>query len=819
MFKPSDEQVAIGEGVKASIVTRECIPIDAGAGTGKSTALMFLIADIIPEDENIMVLAFNKKIKKELEERIKKSGRKNASAKTFNGLGYSTWLKRYSVKDADKEVWLDDRKYKKIARYLVDRAFPADHPTERLKEAAEMLEKLFNFFRFNTTRNHNAPYDLRLFMGGSIDDPGTLVHHDPKNITALRRVASRYKLFLEEQEDEEVIYPLIAKMFDLGKTEFEYNSTGADHVRRDGYRDTALKSIASSKQRWVDFTDQVYWCVVDQYKVWGSDIIMVDEAQDTSPLDRALIEMHRRRYGKRGFVIIVGDEKQAIYKFRGADGEGFRNSMIFFGMKKAYPLSVSYRVGQVIAERAALWKEGYKAAPSNVRGEIDTVNEEDFLTMAQDGDAAISRVRSLLVTYWRKLIKAGKPAIIIGANMTDSIERHLDKIAELEGFSWSKILPYIQRYEEIQLHKMHEAERTEDVIDAFLDDVSTLTALVEDIEAPSKDAFLDKLKKELDPANQPEGGIQIMTGHGSKGLEFRRVFDISPDKFPMTWKGQEPEDYIQEKNLAYVKDTRAKEALYFVDPKAPSYLKRKEMEAAKAVEPVEIITEEDDDIIPIAAGEYGAWEPIFNEPEYDDDDLEEDEEFDFIPTPLTAEPPPYVPALWGPMDEEIEDPLLGLFEEDDEPEPVRLFVQPKGDSSVQLVIPPPSAISKLKKAMIEFDAPDYRDTAIWAAAADYIDIQRHEPIEYPYTIEARHNVNIGDEWMTATPVTVEPPTFHASRELSTDLKTFSLVKTQERLMLMIKSMSEADLKRAAQLLDKEFKSKDQSPAASQPSLL
>jgi hypothetical protein len=243
------------------------------------------------------------------------------------------------------------------------------------------------------------------------------------------------------------------------------------------------------------------------------------------------------------------------------------------------------------------------------------------------------------------------------------------------------------------------------------------------------------------------------------------------------------------------------------------------MEAAKAVEPVEIITEEDDDIIPIAAGEYGAWEPIFNEPEYDDDDLEEDEEFDFIPTPLTAEPPPYVPALWGPMDEEIEDPLLGLFEEDDEPEPVRLFVQPKGDSSVQLVIPPPSAISKLKKAMIEFDAPDYRDTAIWAAAADYIDIQRHEPIEYPYTIEARHNVNIGDEWMTATPVTVEPPTFHASRELSTDLKTFSLVKTQERLMLMIKSMSEADLKRAAQLLDKEFKSKDQSPAASQPSLL
>jgi ATP-dependent exoDNAse (exonuclease V) beta subunit len=52
------------------------------------------------------------------------------------------------------------------------------------------------------------------------------------------------------------------------------------------------------------------------------------------------------------------------------------------------------------------------------------------------------------------------------------------------------------------------------------------------------------------------GRIKLMTGHKAKGLEFNRVFFL--DRYLLQKKGQDL-------NVRYVIETRAREALYYVD--------------------------------------------------------------------------------------------------------------------------------------------------------------------------------------------------------------------------------------------------------------
>jgi len=91
----------------------------------------------------------------------------------------------------------------------------------------------------------------------------------------------------------------------------------------------------------------------------GVDHILVDEAQDTSPDQWTVIRrladdfysgLGARPPGERT-MFAVGDEKQSIYSFQGADPEGFREMSEYFGTRvkqaecqwREVPLTVSFR--------------------------------------------------------------------------------------------------------------------------------------------------------------------------------------------------------------------------------------------------------------------------------------------------------------------------------------------------------------------------------------------------------------------------------------------------------------------------------------------
>ena len=95
-MKPTAEQAAI---IHAATQPQSLI-VNALAGTGKTTTLTMLAKALPPEPA--LALAFNKKIKEELEKRFPK----NFSVMTMNGLGHRAWSftinKKKMLIDANK---------------------------------------------------------------------------------------------------------------------------------------------------------------------------------------------------------------------------------------------------------------------------------------------------------------------------------------------------------------------------------------------------------------------------------------------------------------------------------------------------------------------------------------------------------------------------------------------------------------------------------------------------------------------------------------------------------------------------------------------
>lgn len=111
-------------------------------------------------------------------------------------------------------------------------------------------------------------------------------------------------------------------------------------------RYAALKRMTN----WLDFDDleaQALALLRDRPAVrthWQQQVqaILVDEFQDTNDRQRELVTLLN---GKRGCVFIVGDAKQSIYRFRGADVRVFREEQrrVQAENGKVFPLQVSYR--------------------------------------------------------------------------------------------------------------------------------------------------------------------------------------------------------------------------------------------------------------------------------------------------------------------------------------------------------------------------------------------------------------------------------------------------------------------------------------------
>jgi hypothetical protein len=330
-----------------------------------------------------------------------------------------------------------------------------------------------------------------------------------------------------------------------------------------------------------DFTDQIWlpvkWKLAPRtpYK-----FVLVDECQD---LNAAQLELCLQLAGSDGRLLFVGDPKQAIMGFAGADNRSYQK-IVERTKATVLPLSICYRCP---SEHIKLVKGIFpniplEPAPDALNGSIIQCEEKDLDTLLKVGDMVISRKTAPLVSLCIKLIAKGIKATVKGRDIGETIKKDLEAISETPGFSYEKFNEAVNQYRVSLFARYESLDNEEQLKESLNDKLDALSAIYRSqVNAKS----IQDLEQYIDSLFSDETSpITLSTCHRAKGLEGKRIFLHRAEDMPMTWRSQLDWQFEQEMNLLYVALTRSKNELFVVGN--PNWLKLddKQVQAEKTTE-------------------------------------------------------------------------------------------------------------------------------------------------------------------------------------------------------------------------------------------
>ena len=301
-------------------VTHDAGPllIIAGAGTGKTTVITRRIAWLIAQrkarPEEILALTFTDKAAAEMEERVDTLapyGYADVEIATFHAFG-DRLLREHAL-----EVGLQ--------------------PDFRILNRAEQII----FFR-------DRLFEFPLVRYRPLGDPTRHIH---AIITLISRckdediAPEEYQAYVERLHAQAAKAPGDAELHDRAAQHLELAQTYAKYQ--------ALTAVAGV----VDFGDQIVHAlrllrsrpyVLQNYQR-RFKYILVDEFQDTN---WAQFEIVKLLAARRANVAVVGDDNQAIYRWRGAAVTNFRSFLTDFPQTRVVVLTENYRSHQRILDAA-----------------------------------------------------------------------------------------------------------------------------------------------------------------------------------------------------------------------------------------------------------------------------------------------------------------------------------------------------------------------------------------------------------------------------------------------------------------------------------
>ena len=308
----------------------------------------------------------------------------------------------------------------------------------------------------------------------------------------------------------------------------------------------------------MDFTDMIYFPNVISIPMRKFDWVFIDECQDLNAAQRNMfLKCVKPNTGR---WIAVGDKRQAIYGFAGADAYSFEKLKAIPHTVKL-PLSICYRCDADIIRMAQpivpqiQWR---KDAPDGI---VDrNCSKEDV----KDGDMILCRITAPLVKlcmeYISKKVKAYVKGRDIGQNLINMIESTECKTIEYALESMEKELGKIvaKLITSHTVENQQEAEEHPKYV-TFKDKIEAIRYIAQGLE--KSDDVVERIHNIFSDEKE---GICLSTIHKSKGLENDRVFIICEDKMPLRGCMDIPWMAEQEYNLIYVAYTRAKHYLGFI---------------------------------------------------------------------------------------------------------------------------------------------------------------------------------------------------------------------------------------------------------------
>jgi DNA helicase-2/ATP-dependent DNA helicase PcrA len=307
----------------------------------------------------------------------------------------------------------------------------------------------------------------------------------------------------------------------------------------------------------IDFDDMLYLSVLRKVTFDKANKLLLDEAQDTNAVQRQLVHWMLAPNGN-GRLIAVGDERQSIYGFRGADSDALELIQQEFNCK-VLPLSVSYRCAQSVVKEAQKTEPDilpHEDAPVGSVEKLPTYDLDNF----DSNDCILCRVTAPLVSLAFGFIKRNVGVRILGREIGAGL---VTLVKKLNAENVDDLEPKLRRWADREIGKAL-ARGHESAAAAIEDKQSCLFVFIDQL--PETDRTTSSLIRRIESlfSDNNKGLLTLCSVHKAKGLEWDRVFILDRDKYmPSKWAKQEWQ-LKQEHNLVYVAVTRAKLDLRFI---------------------------------------------------------------------------------------------------------------------------------------------------------------------------------------------------------------------------------------------------------------
>lgn len=479
-FTPTEEQTAI---LSAATETETNLLISALAGAAKTSTLVLIANEPSLASTGILCLAFNRKIADEMRGRLPS----NCTSMTLNSLGHKAWSTAIS-----RRCKVDTKKNYNLVKAYID---------DQRKDVKDQLYDSFS------------------------DMLRTLAHAKSSGWVPERCQRPATSLF---HSDDDFFSSLDERL--------------SVH-EEDLLVDCLCESIELAHQGEIDFDDQIYMSTCFPCKFPSYPLTMIDEAQDLSELNHAMLEQIVN--GNR--LIAVGDACQAIYAFRGAYADSMDRLQQRFSMIPL-TLSISFRCPKAIIAEAQWRAPHMKPAEWAKEGEV--VHLDEWTIENLPGDATIlCRNNAPIFSMAIKLLSEGRYPQIVGNDIGRSLIKALTKLGD-------KTMPQKEAFEALKGYEEKRIRRAQnDGARGRIRDFCTCLRI-----------FLRQGPKLQDAIHYAEwimsatGPIKMMTGHKSKGLEFDNVFILDRELLRL----DDDRGRNQDQNLLYVMQTRSMAMLTYI---------------------------------------------------------------------------------------------------------------------------------------------------------------------------------------------------------------------------------------------------------------
>ncbi|MEL7039241.1 MAG: UvrD-helicase domain-containing protein [Cyanobacteria bacterium J06592_8] len=515
------------------------IAINACAGSGKTSSIRGLIA-ALPASARIVVMAFNRHVADKLKEDPCIPQR--ITCNTAHGCGYSLL---YNYWRGIQPI-VDPRKYYNISKELVQKII-----NYRAEYDYDLFRLELNQIRASDLKRKWGSIPPPLFDESSLDGKMQL-----RLFIRFIRDVSQYAMKTLTPDDCEDSLKGMIEHYDLEFPEvpgaFEWGIRAVKHAIHQG------EQIAIHEQV-ISFDEMLFLVYKWRITPWQKDYIIVDEAQDASPVQIALYQAFVNQGAK---IIYIGDPRQSIMGFSGADTNSWQNLATEFHPQEL-PLSVCYRCPDSHLQLARRIVPQIETSPSAGHGTIAVLHPDEITDHAQPGDLIICRLTAPLISICLKLIIAGTTAIVRGR----AIAEQLTSLAVNAhcGIHWpTQFQQNLIRYCSPLINQAVE-DGDEATVEYIRDQQTALLTLFSQYKKLSHfEEFCNQVESLFCDDDAPDRRIILSTVHRAKGDEAERVFLVGTNFLPFVFKSTQDWQEIQEWNLVYVALTRAKNALFFV---------------------------------------------------------------------------------------------------------------------------------------------------------------------------------------------------------------------------------------------------------------